>query len=313
MDGSVPLIGVVPSTSAVSYHRFRRKGGLMARPPQRSRSHEIDSRACSIISMLMPFGSWVIRDLTERDFGIDKIAERFDGGDATSELLVIQVKGTEKQIDGSQDISFQLETKTLLYAEMLAIPFLLFRCSIADSGSCYFVWLQEYIRVRLNFENPDWRNQKTNTIHIPRGNRLGKEGADTRLTRIAQFPKLKESWAGYYICLSELMYDFPRHIEEDDLDARYVADVVAPAVERLERASGMTGSIPDDFVPEELASAAELGRRILAGECDEGLARSFFDFVCQCSAVRRSVDRVALRFDDQHMRALFETEGVACY
>lgn len=28
MDGSVPLIGVVPSTSAVSYHRFRRKGGI---------------------------------------------------------------------------------------------------------------------------------------------------------------------------------------------------------------------------------------------------------------------------------------------
>lgn len=72
---------------------------MMARPPQRSRSHEIDSRACNIISMLMPFESWVIRDLTERDFGIDKIAERFDGGDATSELLAIQVKGTEKPID----------------------------------------------------------------------------------------------------------------------------------------------------------------------------------------------------------------------
>lgn len=27
--------------------------------------------------MPMPFESWVIRDLAERDFGIDKIAERF--------------------------------------------------------------------------------------------------------------------------------------------------------------------------------------------------------------------------------------------
>lgn len=285
----------------------------MARPPQRSRSHEIDSRACSIISGLMPFESWVIRDLTERDFGIDIIAERFDGGDATSELLAIQVKGTEKPINDSQVISFQLETKTLLYAEMLAIPFLLFRCSIADSGSCYFVWLQEYIRIRLNFENPAWRHQKSNTVHIPPRNRLGEESADARLVRIAQFPKLKESWAGYYICLSELMYDLPRHIEEDCLDVRYVTDVVAPAVERLERASGMTGSIPDDLIPEELASAAELGKRILAGECDEGLGRSFFDFICQCSAVRNSVDMVALRFDDRYMRILFETEGVACY
>lgn len=285
----------------------------MARPPQRSRSHEIDSRACSIISMLMLFEGWVIRDLTERDFGIDKIAERFDRGDATSELLAIQVKGTEKPIDDSQDISFQLETKTLLYAEMLAIPFLLFRCSIADSGSCYFVWLQEYIRVRLNFENPGWRHQGSNTVHIPRRNRLGEESADVRLACIAQFPKLKESWAGYYTCLSELMYDLPRHIEEDYLDVRYVTDVVVPAVEKLERASGMTGSIPDDLIPGELASAAELGRRILAGECDEELGRSFFNFICQCSVVRNSVDMVALRFDDRYMRILFETEGVACY
>lgn len=285
----------------------------MARPPQRSRSHEIDSRACSIISALMPFESWVIRDLTERDFGIDKIAERFDGGEATSELLAIQVKGTENPIDDSKDISFQLETKTLLYAEMLAIPFLLFRCSIADSGSCYFVWLQEYIRVRLNFENPDWRHQKSNAVHIPQRNRLGVESADARLARIAQFPKLKESWAGYYICLSELMYDLPRHMEEDCLDVRYVTDVVAPTVEILERASGMTGSIPDDLIPGELASAAELGRRILAGECDEGLGRFFFDFICQCGIVRNSVDVIALRFDDQYMRTLYEFEGVAWY
>ena len=51
-------------------------------------------------------------------------------------------------------------------------------------------------------------------------------------------------------------------------------------------------------------AAAELGRRILAGECDEGLGRSFFDFICQCGIVRNSVDMVALRFDDRYMRIL---------
>lgn len=87
-----------------------------------------------------------------------------------------------------------------------------------------------------------------------------------------------------------------------------MADVVVPAAERLERASGMTGSIPDDFIPGELVSAAKLGRRILAGKCDEGFARSFFDFICQCSAVRHSVDRVALRFGDQYMRTLLRAK-----
>ena len=50
IDGPFPLIGLATSVLAVSYHRFRQKGRVDGKPPQRSRSHEIDSRACSIIS-----------------------------------------------------------------------------------------------------------------------------------------------------------------------------------------------------------------------------------------------------------------------
>lgn len=45
----------------------------MAYPPKRPNSHIIDTEACSFVTSLMPSENWVVRDLTERDFGIDKI------------------------------------------------------------------------------------------------------------------------------------------------------------------------------------------------------------------------------------------------
>lgn len=67
---------------------------FMAYPPKRPNSHIIDTEACSFVTSLMPSENWVVRDLTERDFGIDKIFERFENGFATGELMAIQVKGT---------------------------------------------------------------------------------------------------------------------------------------------------------------------------------------------------------------------------
>ena len=158
---------------------------FMAYPPKRPNSHIIDTEACSFVTSLMPSENWVVRDLTERDFGIDKIFERFENGFATGELMAIQVKGTNKPLEDKPEIPFSIDTKTLLYAEMFAIPFLLIRCSLADDGACYFVWLQEYIRVRLYFDNSSWRKQRSNTILIPTSNRLGDTSAESRLIHIS--------------------------------------------------------------------------------------------------------------------------------
>lgn len=48
----------------------------MTQPPRRIHTHQIDTRACSIISTKFS-QNWEMRDLTGRDFGIDKIVERF--------------------------------------------------------------------------------------------------------------------------------------------------------------------------------------------------------------------------------------------
>lgn len=81
---------------------------FMAYPPKRPNSYIIDTEACSFVTSLMPSENWVVRDLTERDFGIDKIFERFENGFATGELMAIQVKGTNKPLEDKPEIPFSL-------------------------------------------------------------------------------------------------------------------------------------------------------------------------------------------------------------
>lgn len=276
----------------------------MPNMPQRPSSHVVDSKGCIFVSELMIEEGWVARDLSERDYGIDKIYERFEDERATSELIVAQIKTTEKPIGGRREIPFSLDTKTLLYAEMFAVPFLLFYCSVSDPRACYFVWLQEYIRIRLNYEKPGWRDQKTNTIYIPGTNRLGDDEAMRHLRFIAQLSQLKESWINYSIPLADLVYDLSGYYEEDGINRSHELSAVSSAVEKLRRARNMKGSIPDAYIPRELGSAIELGERILSGKCEDNLACSLFKFDAMCRTVMSSANLIALNFDDLHHRWL---------
>ena len=87
----------------------------MVLPPHRIRNHIIDEKACKIVSF--KFGDdWIERDITGRDFGIDKMVERFEEGYATSEIMMLQIKGTEQGIDVNNP-KFSIPTKTLLYSK----------------------------------------------------------------------------------------------------------------------------------------------------------------------------------------------------
>lgn len=180
----------------------------MVLPPHRVRNHMIDEMACKIVSF--KFGDdWIERDITGRDFGIDKMVERFESGYATSEIMMLQIKGTERSIDENNP-RFSIPTKTLLYAEWFATPFILIYCSTTNPEQCYYLWLQEYIRVRLNFENENWREQGENTVYFPKKNILGSLESREHLKYISMFSKFKDSWIQYYLCLEDLGYNMPK-------------------------------------------------------------------------------------------------------
>ena len=93
---------------------------------------------------------------------------------------------------------------------MFTVPFVLVFCDVLNPEKCYYLWLQEYIQVRLNYENPNWRKQQTNTLYFPPENILGTKRAEEHLAYISGFPKFKESWIKYYISIDELNSIIPK-------------------------------------------------------------------------------------------------------
>jgi hypothetical protein len=102
----------------------------------RTVQHVTDTRAIKRVLQILP-DPWLIRELTERDYGIDLFVEIFEhsGVDAyghavynsTGSVFHAQVKGTNSPISFRQDgqIVFQLSKKAMLYAESFSTPFLL--------------------------------------------------------------------------------------------------------------------------------------------------------------------------------------------
>ena len=141
-------------------------------PPKRTDEHRSDTIAVrKVITSISP--DWVIRELSERDYGIDMMVEIFDGDYSTGKVVFFQVKGTSKKIiTDKSTLSFQLKKRTLLYAERFAEPFLLLYTSTDEKEPVFFLWLQKYITHRLDNDHPHWRSEDTETIviYIPKSN-----------------------------------------------------------------------------------------------------------------------------------------------
>jgi hypothetical protein len=145
------------------------------RLPQRSTTHQTDTLAVRKIFTALS-ENWVIRDLSERDYGIDLMLEYFNDNNPTGQVVYFQCKGTKSTIEPSGNVvKFQMPKKTLLYAELFPEPFFLVYTSTNKDGPVYFVWLQKYISHVLDKSQQNWRTETTETINIniPVVNRIG--------------------------------------------------------------------------------------------------------------------------------------------
>lgn len=151
----------------------------MTAPPRRIETHRIDTLAVRRLMSLLS-ADWIIRDLSERDYGIDLMLEYFDGERPTGKTAFFQVKGQRDPIAISRanTVNFhQFPVKTLLYAEHFPEPFFLVHLSIERDEPIYFLWLQRYIQLELDNSQPDWRDLDDVTLRIPVGNNfLTEEG-----------------------------------------------------------------------------------------------------------------------------------------
>ncbi|MEZ8504474.1 MULTISPECIES: DUF4365 domain-containing protein [Vibrio] len=150
---------------------------------KRTYSHVIDTKSVKKVLNIFP-EHWVVRELSERDYGIDLVIEIFleDGHDRNGNqcyttsgcLCNIQVKGTDKKLNIiDESVKFSLAKNALQYVEKFAVPFLLLRVNVSEPDSeTYFVWLQRYIKDVLEFDFDNWREepQESFTIKIPKSN-----------------------------------------------------------------------------------------------------------------------------------------------
>jgi hypothetical protein len=168
----------------------------------RTVQHVTDTRAIKRILTALP-DHWVIRELTERDYGIDLFVEIFEqsGVDAhghdtyssTGSVFHAQVKGTNSPVSFRNDgqISFQLSKKAMLYAETFSTPFILLKADLSnDHAESYFLWIQRYIRDVLDCSTPEWRTmeQESFAVGIPPHNKLSS--AMAKIEYIAARPRL---------------------------------------------------------------------------------------------------------------------------
>lgn len=150
--------------------------------------HIIDTKAVKKVLAAFP-DEWVIRELSERDYGIDlmieiferseQVQKKFETYDSTGYTAYLQIKGTEKDLNFSKDndcIKMRLTRKHLMYVEKFPIPFFLLRVSTTKKNEIYFIWLQRYISEVIDYEYPNWRidGKRSNEIQIkiPKKNKL---------------------------------------------------------------------------------------------------------------------------------------------
>jgi len=185
-------------------------------PQIRPAAHRIETATRHLVLNLLS-DDWIERAPGERDYGVDLTIERFPNGTASGEVLLLQLKGTEKALrytnyGSNETIQWRVAARFLMYAELFATPVLLVVSSSQDPERFFFLWVQRYIAVALRNCEPAWRHQKTVTIHVPVQNCI--PGAERWFGMIAEHGPM-------LACLGEVMglhstltwmLDAPQHL-----------------------------------------------------------------------------------------------------
>lgn len=139
-------------------------------------SHKIETNSKNRFRIIIDLNNYcdaLIRDITERDYGIDFIMELFENNNPTGMIAFIQLKGKQesiKQNKRSNDVSCSgISINSLQYGNQRIIPYIIVYLSIKNE-EFYFIDLQSVVKEIKN--NND---RKSCTVRIPADNRCNKD------------------------------------------------------------------------------------------------------------------------------------------
>jgi hypothetical protein len=124
---------------------------MRLRFPERSETHVTEAASWRLLQTLAP-KEWIVREVSERDYGIDAYIELVTrSGEVTGQLISAQLKGTQniewKLSENGRRFakSPSVKTTTAAYWLGLPVPVFLFVAGLSD-GDVYFVDVKEPIR-----------------------------------------------------------------------------------------------------------------------------------------------------------------------
>lgn len=135
--------------------------------PKRPKTHVIETESGRLLQSLAP-EEWIVRDPSERDYGIDLYIEQVSkDGDLTGQLMAVQLKGQQKikwePSDRGQRVarSPSVKTTTATYWLNYSVPVFLFVADLS-AKNIYFVAAQEELRTK--FDKLDSQNNISFTL-----------------------------------------------------------------------------------------------------------------------------------------------------
>lgn len=142
--------------------------------PKRVPQHISETASFKLFSSKIP-DNWIIRDVTERDYGIDCYLELVnDNNELSGELALVQLKSREK-IEWKPDDTYTLyniDIATSNYWFKFPVPVFIF---VADISAQELFFVSVHYAIRRNFG--EFVKQTTFNYKVKRGNKFeGKDG-----------------------------------------------------------------------------------------------------------------------------------------
>ena len=135
------------------------------------------------------------------------------------------------------------------------------------------------------------------------------------MTYISQFPKYQSTWIQCFAYLNDLCFNIPRFIDDDfisRLDEDNFSCTFESATEKLKEAYDKFYSSRYKILPYNIKRAIELGEKIIC-QYPKLDAKELFKFISECDIIKISLNDESLRFDDNHLRLLYEFDGTVYY
>jgi Domain of unknown function (DUF4365) len=135
--------------------------------PKRIDKHQTEAASWRLLHQFAP-EQWIVRELTERDYGIDSYIEiTSDSGHVTGNLISVQLKGTDSltwKEEGSHKKarSPQIKTTTANYWFNLPVPVFLFVAELS-TGKVFYTSVEP--EIRKNFDLISKQDTLTFPLH----------------------------------------------------------------------------------------------------------------------------------------------------